>query len=226
MLFLETLTVTIAIALAVQRGKSTFHYFAENTFVTYFSCLQLLIVAAIAWSIYQVERQSSEPKLVKNALFWLIVSLGVFFLALDDALSIHESLDRWMHGWLNVEETQITDLADDIIVGIYLILALAYVATQWKTLQIFRSSFVYFLWGFVLGTIMVAFDILSNNDLFVSQVTNDPNLIDKAINYLGVVEESAKLIAEGLFLTGVYQCWRKVKSIDTQQRRINSTTRA
>lgn len=215
-LFLDALTVTSAIALAVQREKSLFHYFAENTFVTYFSCFQLLIVAVLGWSIYRLGKRSPNRELVKNALFWLIVSLGVFYLALDDALSIHESLDRSIHGWLGIEETQISDLADDIIVGIYLILALAYVASQWKILQIFRSSFVYFRWGFVLGAIMVGFDILSNNNLFVSQVTDDPDLMDKAINYMGVVEETAKLVAEGLFLTGVYKCWRRARLLNSQ----------
>lgn len=214
-LFLETLAITIAISLAISANKSTSHYFGEGTFITYFSCFQLLVVTVLSWMIFRQEKQSSELQLLKNTGFWLIVSLGGFFLALDEALSIHEQLDKWMHSLLKVEETMVTDLADDFIVGFYLILALIYVASQWQTLKIFRSSFTYFKIGFILGGVMVVLDILSNNYLFVSMVTDDAALMRDMLNGMKILEESAKLIAEGFFLTGVYQCWRQVKSMNS-----------
>ena len=221
-LFLETLAVTVAISTALSEGKSAFHYFGEDTFITYFSCLQLLIVAVLSGMIFRLEKRAKDAQLMKNAKFWLIVAAGGFFLALDDALSIHEQLDTWMHDVLNIKETLVTDLADDIIVGIYLILALIYVASQWKILKIFRSSFNYFKVGFVIGAIMVVLDILSNNTLFVSMVTDDGDLMGKMITWMGVIEEAAKLIAEGFFLTGVYQCWCQVRSMSSQELSINN----
>ena len=215
LLFIETLATVVAIATAMKEGESLFHYFDEGRFMTYFSCLQLLIVSAFAWKIFRLEKKSSSADLVKNAVFWLMVCLGTFYLALDDALSIHEEIDKSMHRLFNIEETLVTDLADDIIVGIYLIIALVYIFSQWQNLQLFRSSFVYFKVGFVLGAIMVLADILSNNTLFVSMVTDDSQLANQITTSLGVFEETAKIIAEGFFLVGVYQCWQKISQQST-----------
>jgi len=216
-LFVETLAVVIALAKAMIAGRSNFHYFGENTFITYFSCFQLLVVAVLAILIFRLEKHSADPQLLKNATFWLVVALGAFFLSLDDALSFHEQIDKWLHKVLNIEETDITDMADDVLVGIYMIVALVYVASQWKALQIFRSSFKYFKIGFVVGAMMVVLDMLSNNNLFVSMVTADSDIQRQIIMWVGILEETAKLVAEGFFVTGVYQCWRKAKSIDLQQ---------
>lgn len=226
LLFIVLFLETVAIAIAILRPNDAFHHFEEGGSITILSCLQILAVAVLAGMIFRLEKRSLDSKLRKNAGFWLIVGIGAFLLALDDALSLHEQLDVWLHGVFNIEETMVTDLADDIIVGIYLILALIYVASQWKTLQIFRSSFNYFKIGFVLGGLMVVLDILSNNFLFVSMVTDDPNLMGKMISWLGIVEETAKIAAEGFFLAGVYQCWRIVKADSKQPLTVNSTTRA
>ena len=208
--------------MANSQGKSNFHYFDEGQFGTYFSCLQLLVIAALSGIIFKLEKSSESLQLVKNSGFWLIVSLGTFFLALDDALSFHEELDKWLHKVLDVKETLVTDLADDILVGLYMILALIYVISQWKTLQIFRSSFGYFKLGFILGAVMVVFDILSNNELFVSMVTTDSNVQEQMIMWMGVLEETAKLVAEGFFLTGVYQCWRSKLNRSIVNRKVSS----
>ncbi|MEL6579193.1 MAG: hypothetical protein AAFQ14_05545 [Cyanobacteria bacterium J06621_12] len=209
-LFLETVAIAIAIGAAVSRGKWVFYHFDEGGFITILSCAQILVVSVLARNISGLEKRSPDKLLLKNAGFWLIVSIGAFFLALDDALSLHEQLDMWMHQVLDIKETMVTDLADDIIVGIYLILALIYVASQWQTLQIFRSSFTYFKVGFLLATLMVILDILSNNNLFVSMVTSDFELMGQMITWINIVEEAIKLVAEGFFLAGVYRCWRIV----------------
>lgn len=222
-LFLETVAIAIAIGAAVSRGEWAFYHFDEGGFITILSCILILIVSVLARNIFRLEKRSSDTMLLKNAGFWLIVSIGAFFLALDDALSLHEQLDVWMHKILNVEETMVTDLADDIIVGIYLILALIYVASQWKTLQVFRSSFNYFRVGFLLGAVMVVLDILSNNNLFVSMVTDDLELMGQMITWINIVEEAIKLVAEGFFLVGVYQCWRVVDANSKKQSPVNGS---
>ena len=216
-LFVETLAVVIAIAKAALAEKPIFHYFDENTFITYFSCFQLLVVAVFAWKIFRLQKQSEDSQVLKNALFWLIVAMGAFFLSLDDALSFHEQIDKWVHKVLNIEETDITDLMDDILVGIYMLIALACVASQWRILQRFRSSFGYFKIGFIIGALMVVLDILSNNTMFVSMITADGKIQGQLISWMGIMEETAKLAAEGFFLTGVYQCWHKARAVDSQQ---------
>ncbi|MEM6611092.1 MAG: hypothetical protein AAF652_02350 [Cyanobacteria bacterium P01_C01_bin.72] len=225
-LFLETLAIALAIGIAIANGKGAYEYFGEGEPLTIISCLQILVFSILALVIFLREKRSPDERLFKNAGFWLILSMGAFFLALDDAFSIHEQLDVWMHKILNIQETMVTDLTDDIIVGIYLILALVYIASQWRTLGVFRSSFNYFKAGFLLGAVMVVLDILSNNTLFVSMVTDDSSVMNQMLLWLGVLEEAVKVWAEGFFLVGVYQCWRVASASNKKQSTVNAPSTA
>ena len=213
LLFLETLFIIIAIAKAIDRDLSPAHYFGENRLITDVSCVQLLIAAVLSLITFCYVKFSSNPELKKNGWFWLIVSFGLVFLAFDDAYEIHEYIDFWLHSVLNIQQTDLTDLADDLIVGGYALIFLAYVAFKWNTIQIFRSSFRLFQMGFILTAIMIVLDILSNNDYFISLI------IDRAIaaklteQWLSVIEDSAKIFAEGMFIAGIYQCWHTARAI-------------
>lgn len=210
-LFLDSLSVTVAIAAAVAVDKSPDFHFQEGEFITVISCIQLLIAAILSWNIYHLARHSRQLKLSKSSLFWLIVSLGLLFLSLDDALGIHEQIDFWLHDLFRVEETDITDLADDIIVGGYLLLFLIYVAFKWNVIQVFKQSFSIFQIGFILTLIMVVLDIVTNNNLFISLVIDDISQVSIFKQWLSALEDSIKIFAEGIFIIGIYQCWQIAK---------------
>lgn len=213
-LFLETSAITLAIWGAIATGHSPKAYFEEGGYMTILSCLQLLFGAYLGKKIYAIAKNSVNPSLLKNRRFWQIVSIGLVLLALDDALGIHEYIDKLLHSLLNFQETDISDLADDAIVGGYLLLFLAYVASQWKTIQIFQRSFVYFQIGFILSVIMVIFDAASNNRLFVSMLTDNSDRQFWLQVWFGTFEDSIKIYAEGLFLVGIYKCWRTARSLN------------
>lgn len=205
-LFLETLAITLAIWGAIATGHSPKAYFEEGGYMTILSCLQLLFGAYLAKKIFSIAKNSVNPSLFKNRRFWQIVSIGLVFLAFDDAFGIHESIDRLLHSLLDIQETDISDLADDLIVGGYLLVFLAYVASQWKAIQIFQRSFIYFQIGFVLTLIMIVFDAASNNRLFVSMLTDNSDRQRFLQIWFGTFEDSIKIYAEGLFIVGIYKC--------------------
>lgn len=207
-LFVNSLSVTLAIAAAIAVDKSPDLHFQEGEFITVISCIQLLIAAILSWKIYQLARHSQQVKLSKSSLFWLVVSLGLLFLSLDDAVSIHEKIDFWLHDLLRIEETEITDLADDIIVGGYLLLFLIYVAFKWKVIQIFKKSFSIFQIGFILSLIMIVLDIVTNNNLFISLIVDDSSQVLIFRQWLSALEDSIKIFAEGIFIVGIHKCWQ------------------
>ena len=213
-LFLETLAITLAIWGAIATGHSPKAYFEEGGYMTILSCLQLLFGAYLAKKIFSTAKNSANPSLFKNRRFWQIVSIGLVLLAFDDALSIHESIDRLLHSLLDFQETDISDLLDDVIVGGYVLIFLAYVASQWRAIQIFQRSFIYFQIGFVLTLIMIVFDAASNNRLFVSMLTDNSDRQRFLQIWFGTFEDSIKIYAEGLFIVGIYKCWRIAKSIN------------
>lgn len=207
LLFIETAIVTIAIAKALSRELSPAHYFGEARLVTYVSCLQLIIASVLAGITFRTVK-GAESKFSKLARFWLLASLGLFFFAIDDALGIHEQLDLWLHQQLEIQQTDLTDLADDLIVGGYLLIFLGYVARQWRSLQVFRRSFIWFKIGLALSCVMVILDLVSNNDYFISIVIDQPDRIKAVGQWLGAVEDSFKIVAEAIFIVGIYHCWQ------------------
>lgn len=215
-LFLESLTVTFAISSALISGDSPELHFREEGFITYVSCMQLAIAAIVAGQIFVMTKQTENRELAKSRNFWLFSSLGLLFLGLDDAFEIHERLDLWLHDLLNIRETMLTDLADDLIVGGYLVLFLVYILSQWQTIKLFKSSFVFFKGGFILAIAMIILDIASNNNFFASLIFNDSDLVRASRQWLGTIEDSAKIFAEGMIIVGLYCCRQIVK------RQINS----
>ena len=136
-------------------------------------------------------------------------------MAFDDAYEIHEHLDLWLHRVLQIQQTDLTDLADDLIVGGYLLVFLIYVALKWRSLQIFRRSFTFFKIGFGLTALMVILDMAGNNDYFILSIVEDLTRARLLEQWLGVVEDSVKIIAEGMFIVGIYQCWQIAKSLSS-----------
>ena len=216
-LFIESLMVTLAIFGTAALGYPPDLHFREEGFITYVSCLQLLIATVISGKIFNFIRNSHNRQLKNSQTFWLVISLGLFFLALDDAFEIHEELDFLLHEIFNITQTTITDLLDDLIVGMYALIFLIYVAWQWKTIQLFKSAFIFFQVGCILTAIMIILDVASHNSYIASLVTADPTKKQLFIQWLGALEDGAKIFAEGLFIVGIYKCRQIAKSLSNKQ---------
>lgn len=215
-IFLETLAVVLAIWGAIAAGYSPKAFFEEGGYITILSCLQLFGSAVLARKIFWLTKNSPRLLLKQQSSFWQIASWGLFFLTLDDALQIHESIDRLLHRllafWFGFQETAISDLADDAVVGIYLLLAI-YIVSRWRSMKIFQRSLIYFQLGCILASIMVVFDAASNNLLFISMLTNNSERQLLLQVWMGIFEDSLKIYAGGLFFLGIYKSWRIAEAI-------------
>lgn len=212
-LFLETLVITIAIAISLSLNISPQTYFNEvdnNGYLTYFSFLQLLITAFLSLKIFNIHKHITQLR--RLGVFWLIICIGLFYLALDDLIGIHEQVDLWIHDIFMIQETMFSDLIDDLIVGIYLCISLVYIASKWQIIKLYQHSFVFFKIGFVFSAVMIFLDVISNNALFISMVTNNPQTILLTQQWIGVIEDSVKLFAEGMFIVGLYSIYRFKKA--------------
>ncbi|MGD1921526.1 MAG: hypothetical protein ACFCAD_23115 [Pleurocapsa sp.] len=213
-LFIDSLLVAFAISGAIALGEPVDLHFREEGFLTYVSCLQLLIATAIAGKIFNIARKSQNHQVNKNKIFWLVISLGLLFLVLDEALEIHEEIDFLLHDIFNITQTNLTDLLDDLIVGMYILLFIIYIFSQWKTIQLFKRSFTFFVAGFIFTGIMVILDIASHNSYIASLLTSNPIQEQFFKQWLGALEDAAKIYAEGMFIVGVYKC-RQIARLTT-----------
>ncbi len=96
--------------------------------------------------------------------------------------------------------------------GRYMLIFLVYAAKTWQTIKLFQRSFIYFQIGLILTVVIIVFNAASNNTLFVSMLTNEPEQQIRLQIWFGTFEDSVKIFAEGLFLVGIDQCWRIAKS--------------
>ena len=72
-------------------------YFEEGQAVDVMSALFLVMAGTFAWACFLL---SGHADSVRRA-FWLLLAVGFLFVALDELLEIHESLDQWvLRAWL------------------------------------------------------------------------------------------------------------------------------
>ena len=216
-LFLETVAMTLAIYGAIAAGHSPKAYFEEGGYMSILSCLQLLLGAFLTRKIFLLSKASSNSILNQNSFFFRNLSYGLSFLTFDEAFQIHEYTDKLLHFIFDLlfgfKETKISDLIDDAIVGVYLLVLIVYVVQNWQNLSIFKRSWVYFAIGSMLTILMVFFDAASNNNLFVSILTDNVEQRKSLLIWFGTLEDSLKIYAEGLLIVGIYKCWRIAKSL-------------
>ncbi|MGL4883172.1 MAG: hypothetical protein ACRC8K_19250, partial [Waterburya sp.] len=75
----------------------------------------------------------------------------------------------------------------------------------------FSVSLYYFIcFLFRMTIVMIIFDLITNNDYFTSLFIKDPDQGRVIRQVLGVLEDILKIFAEGIFIVGIYKCWKLV----------------
>lgn len=207
-LLFNSLAIFVAIALALLLGKPPSIYFQETSLICWVSWIQLLAIAYITHKTYKITQKIALGNFRQKQRFWRLISIGFLFLAVDEVLQIHERTDKLLHYILNLQETAVTDLLDDIIVACYVIVALIFLARNYPIIKQYKKSFVWFIIGFGLTFLMVVLDLLTNNHVILENFINDSERLKVISSWLKTVEDSAKIIAEGMFLVGFYHCWK------------------
>ena len=205
-LFLNSLAIAIAIAQSIIFDKTPGYYFRERAFVTYVSGLQLLAITYITYRIRQITIKNHHF-LQQNSQFWTMVTVGFLFLALDEMLEIHERIDLLIHDLLAMEPTSVTDMIDDLIVGMYLLFALIILVKNYQQIKVFKQSFSWFKVGLGLSLLMIILDLTTNNTLIIEKFISDPQKSRLIGSWISVGEETCKLLAGGMFAVGFCHCW-------------------
>jgi hypothetical protein len=174
------------------------------------SVIVLLAIAAVCARIYAVRRRPEATWFGGTERIWLLISLGFVFLALDEALSIHEAIDVLIHRVLAMRETWFTDRIDDIIILVYGVLGILILFAHRAEFRGLAGYRRYFVVGFLLLAVMVALDLLSNRRDFLHATGLAHSWVPSVHHVLEVAEEVAKLLAEGAFLLGFLTIYNQV----------------
>ncbi|MEM9283189.1 MAG: hypothetical protein AAGA96_15305 [Verrucomicrobiota bacterium] len=195
-------------------------HFKEFRFLTFFSVLQLLACAALAWMVFhQRHEPSASPRPVRIRIqlthLWAFIALGFLFLAADDLLLIHEITDKLIHVVGGIKETTATDKIDDFIIALYGLGALA-------LLWMFRREFLPFAkqWAFFVGAFLclaatIALDLELTTSL-IPLIPGSQTLLSDP--WRGVLEEVFKLFGEAFFLVAFYGCYLQATTREPHHR--------
>jgi len=187
--------------------------FSEGGVMTFVSAIQLLAISRITYKIAQARKTAKTQSFWLGApLIWMLVCIGFAFLAMDEALYIHEQIDELIHHVLDMKETGLTDRIDDIIVGSYGLIGLAVLFAFKNEVKTCIKRFSFFIIGFALLFTMVGLDILTNrNDIFLMYF--DETTADTLMYWLSTAEDGMKLFAEVFFIVGFYSALLKARSL-------------
>ena len=184
-------------------------YFGEGRFTTGVSCLQLLIVAFLAFQTFRHRRATTRGA---GPWLWLLIAAGFVFLSADDAFQIHERLDGLIHKSLSMQQTGLTDRIDDAIIALYLIGGLFVLWLFRKEMALFRAMLPTLAAGVVVAVGSIIFDTLSNKPDIISWFVEGIASIKKIEGWLAVGDGACELVAEGFFIAAFYIAWRTAQT--------------
>ena len=189
-------------AVAVALGAQPAEQFGEGKLGTWASCLLLLSSATLAFDTWRARRPA------RGALLWLLIASGFVYLALDDAFSWHEKLDRFLHRKvLGIVPTDVTTSLDDLIIGAYGLVALA-LLYRFRD-EIRRVPTLMRLLAIAMGLmfLQVAIDVIDHEAVLRALAEKGPNRQLLRL-WVPVAEETVKLVAEGVFVLAFARAWR------------------
>ncbi|MGB6298870.1 MAG: hypothetical protein WBF90_22195 [Rivularia sp. (in: cyanobacteria)] len=206
---LEVLVIGSALLRAFLLNVNPKRYFDDQGYVSWFSFLQILFAAFLAWKVYKSRKSDvviNDSNKSKSYNLWAIISFGFLFLGLDEILKIHENVDFFIHDFFQIQETANTDRIDSLIVLIYALFGVGILYWAKSELSKFSQAFPLFGLAISLTFAMIFLDLLTDTtDFFDWLITND------SISYivyrsLGILEECCKIFAEGMFIIAIYCC--------------------
>ncbi len=208
----------IAMAVAIPAGlygqyEDPGRWFREGRLMTWISFFQIVFVGILAEKIYKLRRAGEKFDWKEQASVWRLASVGFYWLAFDEILRVHEAIDRYAHKILQLEITEMSDRADDLIVALYGIIGLCVFYYYRREVLHYVKSFGWFFCGFALFFIMVAMDLVFNGDTVARQYVSDPVQLKVLMDWLNVIEDIFKNFGEIFFIAAFAACLQIAHSL-------------
>ena len=176
--------------------------FSEEGLVTYASDWQLYLCSFASLLNGYFAFGCHRRLLSTDTLFWLALTAGFLFLAVDEIFMVHESMDRYIHQLFALKETPWTDRLDDLLVGLYVAVAALVVWLAGEIRSFCGQAKKRFLIGLLLAVVMVVLDVITNGPELMGWVFG-AGLGEWLRTWLSVVEDALKLLAVAVFLNGL-----------------------
>jgi len=188
-------------------------YFGEGRWTMAVGCLEMLSVAFFAIGVFVHRRRRLLPMGQKGYRVWWLIGAGFVFLALDDALQIHEELDHWLHRAFHLPDTGLTDRIDDAILVSYALIGLAVLWGYRRELIQFRPMLPALVAGFIFTMASFVCDTVSNRPDFFQWAGADSRFAARLEGWFAAWEGSFQLLALGAFAASFYVAWQQSRRL-------------
>ena len=195
------LILLIAVFYGVSVGKPG-AAFSEAGIVTYASGWQLYLCSFLCLLNGYFAFGCRRKLLSKDSLFWLVSMLGFMYLAFDEFFMYHESIDRYIHQVLALNETPLTDRLDDLLVGIYVGAAGLVVWGASRVRSFSAQAKRMFSIGLLVAVVMVILDVMTNGPELMHWMFG-VGLGNWLKTWLSVLEDALKLCIVFAFVNGL-----------------------
>jgi uncharacterized protein YhhL (DUF1145 family) len=204
------LTVDLVICVvAMLLGEKPHTHFGKRGFITYVAASQILLAGVFSFTVWSRRKAGEGP-----TILWLLLGLGFVFLALDDALELHEKLDDAIHDLAGLDEADRTDRIDDLIVLVYGIVGAAVLIACRRELLRFRGAVRYLALAFGFAVLMIGLDLLTNQRDWVEAILGRSVRGEGILPFLRALEDTMKVLATGTFAAALYHCRFRANGFD------------
>lgn len=195
-------------------------WYREGRLMTWLSFVQIIMAGCLAHQLYLIRRAGPRFDWKEQASVWRLAAIGFFFLALDEMFRIHQAIDRYGHRLLGLEITDLSDRADDLLVGLYGVIGIAVLLYYRREFFRFRRSFGWFGAGFVTFFLMVTLDVVVNGDDWISAFL-PARYLSSAVSWFSTLEDTLKQLGEVFFVCAFARCLEIAKQARIESQRAN-----
>lgn len=174
--------------------------FGELSVATLWSVLLLGMTSRVCFHIAALRSGTGADGTRGPRFFWRFVAFSFAFLAVDDALQVHENLDKLVHQIAGLSETALTDRLDDVIVLGYALAGAIFLLTYRDELERVPGTIGRLAIAFALALVSAAFDVLTNRSEYLDWMGLQGQLRQMVDWAATVIEEGAKLLAGATLL--------------------------
>jgi hypothetical protein len=223
----NALVIAASVLLAVMVGAKPTRFFDEGQPVTLFSAAQVLLAAGLCVIVFRIRWRAAPDRPARRAaMLWILAASAGAYLAADELLEFHESLDHAIHAALAVHQTVLSDRLDDAVMLLYGLLGLAALYVFRRELAALRPVWPLFKLGVALFFVSVIADALTDSwsvRPVVLQAAQHPTGHITPLRMLGhaahVLEDALKLATECVVIaTLIGLAWPKLTEHEIAER--------
>lgn len=201
----DALAMAAGAAVALLQQKHALSYLGQDGYTTYLSVAQLLIMSLLAWAVFRSRKAGNgRSGLGSGHILWAGLTAGFFFLALDQAFSIHGHIASLVVHSSGLNAVGLPVAAGDIVFGTYGLAGIALMLLYRNELRLYRAATPLLAAALLLAASVVILDVLTGEGSVLRATAAYPGA--GKISWVSAIKDALTILAEGVSIALVWRC--------------------